>query len=284
MEIPDFIKAEEERLRKLEKQRVAGELGNKHKSASSRSTEEVAKRLSQPQKEIDVGAEIRNANTQAELCRAQRRLANIYRKVEDSADAKAGLGPKLLHVTKWVRAEAAEQRENLAAGKTKDGKEKGKLTVLPASDVWTSSGGTTGGNPDFFSTSCPSQSSGADFKPASAEVKSDDVEFLVECRECEVRLPWEALQSGDGRCVDCCLSMAKSVGSTAGSGDASAGYAPVGCDAPAVHEAALPAELQHAAGRHDVASNKVASAGEPANERRSTWRSRRRTERATGDL
>ncbi|CAE7897570.1 SWEET14, partial [Symbiodinium necroappetens] len=106
-EMPDFIAGEEVRLRRLEKQRLAGDLARPTKSATSRSTEVVAQRLTQPQKVIDAAAELRKANTQAELCRIQRRLADVE---SASSDAKAGLGPKLLHVNKWVKAQAEEQR------------------------------------------------------------------------------------------------------------------------------------------------------------------------------
>lgn len=156
-EMPDFIAGEEVRLRRLEKQRLAGDLARPTKSATSRSTEVVAQRLTQPQKVIDAAAELRKANTQAELCRIQRRLADVERR-SASSDAKAGLGPKLLHVNKWVKAQAEEQRENLAAGKTKDGKDKDKLAPGgPApSYSWTGSGGTCGGNPDFLAAASSS--------------------------------------------------------------------------------------------------------------------------------
>eukprot|EP00746_Dinoflagellata_sp_MGD_P014643 gnl/MRDRNA2_/MRDRNA2_132200_c0_seq1.p1 gnl/MRDRNA2_/MRDRNA2_132200_c0~~gnl/MRDRNA2_/MRDRNA2_132200_c0_seq1.p1 ORF type:complete len:946 (+),score=236.76 gnl/MRDRNA2_/MRDRNA2_132200_c0_seq1:63-2840(+) len=258
MEIPDFICTEEERLRKLEKQRIAGELRKNHKSAASRSTEEVAKRLDQPQKEIDVGAELRKANTQAELCRIQRRLANIHRRVEDSSDAKAGLGPKLLNVTKWVQAEASQQRENLAAGKTKDGKEKGKQTVLPASDVWSGSGGTSGGNPNFSKSSCEAAAQSSNAASRSDAVSSDDVTIMVECLGCETQFPWDALQNGDGRCAACCLSATPNPGDSGGAAD-------VQCE---------PSQE----------ADKVVMNAESAPPRRSTWRSRRRNERAAGDL
>ncbi|CAJ1451713.1 unnamed protein product, partial [Effrenium voratum] len=116
-QLPEFILGEEARLRTLEKQRQSGERPPA-KSAASRSTEAVARYLAAPAKVIDAGAELRKANTQAELCRIQRRLADLQRRSADS-DAKAGLGPKLLHVNKWVKAEAEQQRANLAAGKTK---------------------------------------------------------------------------------------------------------------------------------------------------------------------
>jgi len=193
MEMPDFISGEESRLRMLEKQRLAGELKRKEKSASSRSTEAVAQRLTQPRKEIDAGAELRKANTQAELCRVQRRLADLQRRSE-SSDAKAGLGPKLLHVNKWVKAEAALQAENLAAGKTKDGKEKGaEKQNSPPVYSWTSTGGTSGGNPDFSGY------------PSGAGAESSEV-LMVACLSCEIAYPWQDLIAGDGRCVACTSS------------------------------------------------------------------------------
>jgi len=182
-EMPDFIVGEEARLRTLEKQRFAGE-GRVTKS-TSRSTEAVAQKLTQPQKVIDAGAELRKANTQAELCRVQRRLADLERR-SDSADS--ALGPKLLHVNKWIKAEAEQQKVNLAAGKTKDGKDKSQLTAGgPApSYSWTSSGGTAGGNPDF-----------------SASSAAGSPELQVECRSCNTTLPWSQLADGDGSCSQC---------------------------------------------------------------------------------
>eukprot|EP00434_Breviolum_minutum_P039963 symbB.v1.2.035501.t1/scaffold4766.1/size35193/2 len=181
--MPDFIVGEEARLRTLEKQRFA-EKGRVTKS-TSRSTEAVAQKLTQPQKVIDAGAELRKANTQAELCRVQRRLADLERR-SDSADS--ALGPKLLHVNKWIKAEAEQQKVNLAAGKTKDGKDKSQLTAGgPApSYSWTSSGGTAGGNPDF-----------------SASSAAGSPELQVECRSCNTTLPWSQLADGDGSCSQC---------------------------------------------------------------------------------
>lgn len=198
MELPDFITGEEAKLRMLEKQRLAGDLKRPQKSAVSRSTESVAQRLTQPQKEIDAGSELRKANTQAELCRIQRRLADLQRRSDDS-DAKAGLGPKLLHVNKWVKAEAAKQQENIAAGLTKDGKEKGKITAGGSAPAyaWTSSGGTSGGNPDF------SSASSGDAHPAS-----ETTSLMVECLSCGVSFPWASLAGGDGQCTSCLHALA----------------------------------------------------------------------------
>lgn len=199
LDLPDFIAGQEARLRMLEKQRASGDIQRPQKSSVSRSTESVAQRLNQPQKEIDVAAELRKANTQAELCRIQRRMADLQRKSEAS-DSKAGLGPKLLNVNKWVKADADVQKEHLLAGKTKDGKDKDlKVASLGAvpSYSWTGSGGTIGGNPDF-SVGHNSSSSSAATKDAW------DVSSLeVECIACGRMLPWELLELGDGRCEAC---------------------------------------------------------------------------------
>mmetsp|Transcript_74963 Transcript_74963/g.219596 ORF Transcript_74963/g.219596 Transcript_74963/m.219596 type:complete len:928 (-) Transcript_74963:71-2854(-) len=188
--LPDFVTGEEARLRTLEQQRLAGELKRTQKSAGSRSTEVIAQRLSKPQQEIDAGAELRKANTQAELCRIQRRLADLQRRSE-TADAKAGLGPKLLHVNKWVKAEAAQQMDNLAAGKTKDGKEKGKPLAGGVAPE------PTGGSPGSASASS---------EHPAPEMPLDESMLMVECLGCRTSLPWGALAAGDGRCLECVAS------------------------------------------------------------------------------
>lgn len=187
--VPEHLAGEEHRLRLLEKQRLAGELRRPQKSAASRSTEVVAQRLAMPQHEVDAAAELRKANTQAELCRAQRRLADLQRRKEDSADVRAGLGPKLVNVNKWVKAEAAQQREHLAAGRTKDGKEKPKA----AGEVEPGGGRDPAAGPD-----------GVHAAAGAGQPEHPDAEvLLVECLGCGVVLPWEVLQDGDGRCVGC---------------------------------------------------------------------------------
>eukprot|EP00913_Durusdinium_trenchii_P009616 g9034.t1 len=81
--LPDFLVQEEERLRKLEKQRQAGELLRPEKSVD-RSSEAVASKLMQPSKEplafrIDAMDELRAASNQMELERVQRNLARQQR-------------------------------------------------------------------------------------------------------------------------------------------------------------------------------------------------------------
>jgi len=259
IEVPEHLAGEEARLRMLEKQRLAGELKRPSKSATSRSSEVVAQRLTRPQEEIDAGAELRKADTQAELCRIQRRLADLQRRHDDSSDAKAGLGPKLLHVNKFVKAQAAEQRTNLAAGKTKDGKDKEKMAAggPPPAYSWTSNGGTSGGNPDFASAALrpfladPAESaSGPSCGVAELET------LMVECLGCGATLPWDALQEGDGRCAECQQRTDESEAAT---------------ESLAADLETAPAAEAAAA----VAAERFASQPQSS----STWRSRRRAER-----
>lgn len=202
VELPEFIQSEEARLRKLEKQRLAGEPAP-HKSTASRSTEVVVQKLTKPQQVIDVGAELRKATNQTELCRIQRHLADLQRKSE-GPDAKAGLGPKLVAVNKWVKLEAAEQRENLAAGKTKDGRERKKDTNAPPPPyVWLGTGGTSGGN-TVLKVGGGSSSSGSTSSTSSTNVGAmplPEASLMVECCECRTALPWE--RAADGVCGKC---------------------------------------------------------------------------------
>lgn len=281
IELPDFLVGEEARLRSLEKQRASGEVRRPEKSAESRSTESIAQRLTRPQQEIDVGAELRKANTQAELCRAQRRLADLQRKSEGS-DAKAGLGPKLLNVTKWVKAEAALQKENLAAGKTKDGKEKSEDTTggpAPAY-AWTGSGGTSGGNPDFSSAARSSAPAARITAAGSSGVAALSIEhacgeppLIVECLGCSSLLSWSVLSPGDGRCPRCLTATTAPTAPTAAAATAAA--------ADDTASAAASATLIAAASAVAGAAAAPSAAPSPAQgeEARSSWRARRAQER-----
>jgi len=191
LELPEHLVGEEARLRSLEKKRNAGELAKPQKSLASRSSESVAQRLTMPQVEIDASAELRQATSQGELCRIQRRLANLQRRTEESADLQAGLGPKLLNVTKWVRQEAQLQRENLAAGKTKDGKEK----VIPKGASASASLTVTAG--------AVSASSSSSSQSTIASVN----QLLVDCRGCGESFAWEVLDACDGVCAPCTATM-----------------------------------------------------------------------------
>jgi len=303
--MPDNLVNEEQRLRLLEKQRQAGEARRPQKSAVSRSSEVVALKLAQPQKEIDVGAELRKAETQAELVRTQRRLADLQRRSE-TADGKAGLGPKLLNVTKWVHEESEQQKSNLAAGKTKDGKEKGKATAggSAPSYVWLGTGGTDGGNPLYnpaarsggaSSSSAPAPTGGVE-RPASAAGGGGapgDVaaplsaaapeELFVECLGCGVGLPWDALAPGDGRCPECVAGLVATSGDAGSSdtqrGEAQASAASSTMPQPSADCAAIAVEI---APRGEAAQ---AEGGEASSsKRRSTWRSQRHARRAGADV
>lgn len=294
LKMPDHLMGEEQRLRLLEKQRQSGETRRPQKSAASRSSEVVALKLAQPQKEIDVGAELRKAETQAELVRAQRRLADLQRRSE-TTDGKAGLGPKLLNMTKWVHAEAEQQKQNLADGKTKDGKDKGKVSaggVAPAY-VWLGTGGTDGGNPLQASASCAggASSSSARTAPAGGGPPSDAAptsgaeDLFVECLGCGVSLPWGALVEGDGRCPACADGRADA----GDDGSADVGSAADFCSADGQTWAhATVAVAVDTAGGCAADGELPPGGGEAeapdAQKRRSTWRSQRHARRAGADV
>jgi len=78
---PDFIVQEEEKLRKLEKMRQAGELKRPEKSAVDRSTEAIASRLDRPAQEVDAMDELTAASNQRELVQAQSQPAKEFKRV-----------------------------------------------------------------------------------------------------------------------------------------------------------------------------------------------------------
>eukprot|EP00928_Gymnodinium_smaydae_P053617 TRINITY_DN37565_c0_g1_i1.p1 TRINITY_DN37565_c0_g1~~TRINITY_DN37565_c0_g1_i1.p1 ORF type:complete len:925 (-),score=143.48 TRINITY_DN37565_c0_g1_i1:85-2859(-) len=223
--LPDFILGEETRLRTLEKQKLA-DPGRVQKSAVHRSTESVAQKMMKPQQVIDAGEELRKATNQTELCRIQRRLADLQRRSE-GVDAKAGLGPKLVGVNKWVKEEAEQQRENLAQGKRKDGQEKLRPEDLdkrrPGANVWLGTGGTSGGNPVLEGDNGHGGSSSSSCQASAALSNAEPATLVVECRACNKALPWTNLEMGDGICVECARGSAPIVAasslSTASCGD-----------------------------------------------------------------
>lgn len=203
LELPDHVVGEEARLRLLEKKKLAGDMEKPHKSAASRGTEVIAQRLSQTRQEIDVGAELRKATTQRELCNIQRRLADLQRRSETS-DAKAGLGPKLLHVNKWVKAEAARQQVNLDAGKTKDGKERPTAAQTTFGGVSATQGCASSSfslvpSGGAAASAAPAQVPGADVLEADFESYSTPAvdHVLVERLSCD-RPTMSELQEVDG--------------------------------------------------------------------------------------
>lgn len=215
--MPDHIVGEEARLRMLEKKRQSGDDDRKHKSAASRSSEVVAQKLTQPRKEIDAGEELRKATTQRELCNIQRRLADLQRRSE-GADASAGLGPKLINVNKWVKAQAVEQQANLAAGKTKDGKEKVSRNAVPTDQHNGSNGAASTSSSSSAARQGQLQQSGnatsssgihESGPPRPAEAAAEVM--LIECLGCEKSLPWDDLADFDGICSSCAVTAVETV-------------------------------------------------------------------------
>jgi len=164
---------EEERLRKLEKMRQAGELQSKTKSAVDRSTESVALRLMKQPDEIDAMQVLREAANQQELKFAQRNLATVQRRAQ-----KYELPNKVLkEMPHWIAKEAQLQAEWVAERK----KEKG----LPKTGKTDDSVGSIDDIDDIPDASLFG-------------------EIEVECRTCGKMFAWEALRVGDGSCASCC--------------------------------------------------------------------------------
>ncbi|CAE8615174.1 unnamed protein product [Polarella glacialis] len=233
--MPDFIVKEEERLRKLEKQRQAGELKRPEKSSVDRSSEAVAAKLLRPAQEVDAMDELRNASNQVELVRAQRNLARLQR----LGDKHGLMANKVVKAApRWILDEAREQEEWIAnkkaekagillgdqgrSGKKGDGAEK------------TDAGSSTGGGSteelmvecggcgqidtwselalgDGFCRSCRAsgQSGDGDLPGAAAE----ELE-AVQCATCDATLPWEVLCLADGHCPSCAENSLSSSSST----------------------------------------------------------------------
>lgn len=171
--LPDFIVQEEERLRKPEKQRQAGELQRQEKSAVDRSSEAVASKLMQPSKEIDAMDELRAASNQVELERVQRNLARLQR----LGDKHGALAHKVVKAApQWVLDEARQQAERIAKKKA----EKAEKSPGPE----------------------PAAESAA---AESAESHDAAESLVVECATCSVQYPWNELAEGDGVCKECLL-------------------------------------------------------------------------------
>eukprot|EP00438_Fugacium_kawagutii_P005691 Skav227821 [mRNA] locus=scaffold948:273933:277061:+ [translate_table: standard] len=163
---------EEERLRKLEKQRQAGELHRPEKSAVDRSSEVPWEVPSSPPGQggtwIDAMDELRAASNQVELERVQRNLARLQRLGD-----KHGAHKVVKAAPQWVLDEAralsksmasAEQAERIAQKKAEKA-EKAEAKSAEAPE--------------------PSE-------PAMADAES----LVVECATCSVQFPWKDLAEG----------------------------------------------------------------------------------------
>jgi hypothetical protein len=162
---PDWLFREEEKLRKIEKMRHAGELQRKNKSAVDRSTESVAFKLMQKPEEVDTMSILRDAANQQELKFAQRHLAAMQRyseKYELPSKVLAGTPQFML---KEARLQAAWVEEHHK-----------KKSALESGD-------------SVDAKSCSNPDSACDFE--------------VECRICNCTYSWSDLAAGDGCCRAC---------------------------------------------------------------------------------
>ncbi|CAJ1432931.1 unnamed protein product [Effrenium voratum] len=119
--MPDFLVQEEARLRKVQAQRKAGELRGPEKSAVERSTEAVARSLASAKAQVDVGAELRDAENQDALVKAQKRMVRMQ---VTEGKKEPGLNKKeLVGLPAHLLREAAAVRERMESkkGEKKDG-------------------------------------------------------------------------------------------------------------------------------------------------------------------
>jgi len=117
MDMPDFLLQEESRLRKVHAQRQAGEFHQREKSAVDRSTEAVARTLTTEKPEFDVSAELRDAENQTDLVRAQKRMVRMQ---YSESKKEPGLGKKkLLAMPAHIARQAEEARLRNEAKKVK---------------------------------------------------------------------------------------------------------------------------------------------------------------------
>jgi hypothetical protein len=212
--MPTWLTTEEERLRKLEKQRKAGELKWSDKSSVSRSTEAVAMTLTQQKEELDVGKELQNAENQTQLKFTQQRVARLQRVAnEEGALAK---GKALTNVPKFINDEAVAQAAYTAQRK----KEKQAQKQAPAAEALDGGGATTSteaGSEEILVQCVKCEAShpwsalverdgvcdACTDDKSPAEDGADDTEPIVECLACKQEQPWSLLQLGDGLCPSC---------------------------------------------------------------------------------
>lgn len=191
-EWPDWLVREEERLKKLEKQRQAGELQRPTKSSADRSSEAIASRLARPAEQVDAMQEMRNAANQKELIVAQRKLAR-YERIADQKGALAGKVVK--NTPSFIVEDARKQAEWVASQKKGRGKEK---------DASTSSEKQSKVDEQLESSS----SSTAEVVKASTSSAISCDEIAIECKGCGAKKTWQNLEQGDGFCPACVAEKA----------------------------------------------------------------------------
>jgi len=232
--IPDWMLREEERLKKVETMRHAGDLQRKQKSAVDRSTETVALRLMQPAEEVDTMSVLKDAANQQELKFAQRRLAATHRYSEKQELPKKKLtgAPKFIAEEarlqgNWVAAQKTMSKDKAASsddpgehGAAEDASGDLQVECLSCGDTYSwavlrASDGLCCACADAAAMAVasenftPSHVSGLDdcsnggVVKAPAGAAADDL--MVECATCSVAAPWSVLHSGDGHCSQCCF-------------------------------------------------------------------------------
>lgn len=228
--LPDFLLREEDRLKKIEKMRLAGELQRVSKSSVDRSTESVAMKLMQGPTEIDAVSILRDATNQQELKFAQRHLAAMQRYSE-----KYELPSKVLSgAPKFIGEEARSQ-----AAWVEDRKKEKNNVEMPVHDrandcdvadedlqvecrvcscfySWQDlierdgccslcyvSAESSGANSSVANDICKDGCDAGWSKDSVLDCLSLAPDLLVECIGCSESMPWTLLSQGDGKCTKC---------------------------------------------------------------------------------
>jgi len=189
--LPEWLTGEADRLRKLEKQRQAGELKRPERSAVDRSSEAVAAQLMRPAAEVDATAALQDAETQVELKLVQQRLVRLQRHAEKHELLRT---KALTHTPQFIKEGAREQEAWITQRKM----EKKKSASAEAPSACAPSAGAA---------------------PLAAG-RGPEHELQVECADCGAVHDWAQLQHGDGRCAACRMVTSSSAASSSGAADA----------------------------------------------------------------
>lgn len=214
--LPDWFFREEEKLRKIEKMRHAGDLQRKNKSAVDRSTESVALKLMKKPEEIDTMGVLREATNQQELKFAQRQLAAMHRYSEkyelptkQLSGAPQFIAKEAREQAVWVEKLVKEKDSKPNGGASKedhDGREDNDFQVqCRLCDHFYYWNELAMG--DGCCRTCSKAAKVLEESVLDSLALAEDV--VVECSGCGILAPWTLLAPGDGKCSHCCGSVAE---------------------------------------------------------------------------
>eukprot|EP00931_Biecheleriopsis_adriatica_P063779 TRINITY_DN38691_c0_g1_i1.p1 TRINITY_DN38691_c0_g1~~TRINITY_DN38691_c0_g1_i1.p1 ORF type:complete len:907 (-),score=212.24 TRINITY_DN38691_c0_g1_i1:261-2981(-) len=226
---PDWMLQEEERLRKLEKQRHEGELQRREKSGVDRSTESVALRLMKAPEAVDTMTELREAQNQQELKFAQRKLATTQRFAEKYELPSKVLSGAPSFIAKEAQLQAAwveqrkKEKDNCSQTAKADSDPHAGFDIEVECRVCTVQvSWSMLREGDGICAEC-SAAGHCKAAPVSEvpETRADE-DFLVECTKCGLPASWSLLAPGDGYCPSCVSNETATIDSGSGAGSSSA--------------------------------------------------------------